>query len=238
MYIDKQCAARTHAGDRRVNRSSRKNRWPGRGLSWTAHELKAALATTRKRRQGSTASIGRGHRGSCAKSTRSLRAFPWLRSLNVTTGTPAEGSASASALVHLMAQENGKERFLTPYGNSPKPLRSQYRTKKRSPSARCLIFPDSTDRPSKRVPAIPSREERDHAVGSYFPPIAPGRVVDIFAVAGSREPDLSILSDEILAKFAHATAQPCRRVAPENCERRAGNPTSEKSGTGSLFAAI
>jgi len=59
----KQCAARTHAGDRRVNRSSRKNRWPGRGLSWTAHELKAALATTRKRRQGSTASIGRGHRG-------------------------------------------------------------------------------------------------------------------------------------------------------------------------------
>ena len=55
---------------------------------------------------------------------------------------------------------------------------------------------------AKRAPTdVRPEEELDHAVRQIISrAVAPGRVVDIFAAAGLPKPDVSILSDEFLAK--------------------------------------
>ena len=46
--------------------------------------------------------------------------------------------------------------------------------------------------------------------------VASDEVIDIFAAAGLKKPDISILSDEFLAEVrGHAAAQPGRRAAPQ-----------------------
>ena len=54
---------------------------------------------------------------------------------------------------------------------------------------------------AKRVGPGKSPEELDHAVRQLVSKaVAPGEVIDIFAAAGLKKPDISILSDEFLAE--------------------------------------
>jgi type I restriction enzyme R subunit len=67
---------------------------------------------------------------------------------------------------------------------------------------------------SKSAPGEPKTdEELDHAIRQIVSrAVAPGEVVDIFAAAGLKKPDLSILSDEFLAEVR---AMPQRNLAVE-----------------------
>jgi type I restriction enzyme R subunit len=67
---------------------------------------------------------------------------------------------------------------------------------------------------AKRAPGVPrTEEELDHAIRQIVSKaIAPEGVVDIFAAAGLKKPDISILSDEFLAEVR---GMPQRNLAVE-----------------------
>ena len=80
---------------------------------------------------------------------------------------------------------------------------------------------------SKRVgPDAKSNEELDHAVRQIVSrAVAPGGVVDIFAAAELKKPDVSILSDDFLREVrGMGRRKPRGRVAGEVVEGRVGDP--------------
>ena len=220
MYIDKPM--RGHGLMQAIARVNRvfKDKPGGLVVDYLglAHELKQALATY-------TDSGGRGRTALDQDEAVALmlekhevcsallHGFEWLK---WTTGTPQERlSLLPSAQEHVLAQENGKDRFL--------------RTVRELSQAFALAVPHEDAMRirddvaffqavqavlAKRAPGdARPEEELDHAVRQIISrAVTPEGVVDIFAAAGLDKPDISILSDEFLAEVR---GMPQRNLAVE-----------------------
>ncbi|HHW14170.1 MAG TPA: DUF3387 domain-containing protein, partial [Firmicutes bacterium] len=127
--------------------------------------------------------------------------FDWSKWV---TGSPGERlSLLPSAQEHVLAQEHGGERFLEALRDLSQAFALAV------PHERALAIRDDVSffqavRAAlvKRAPGeAKTEEELDHAIRQIVSrAVAPEGVVDIFAAAGLKKPDLSILSEEFLAE--------------------------------------
>jgi type I restriction enzyme R subunit len=173
-----------------------------------AHELKAALATyTESGGTGSTAinldkAIAVMHEKYeiCCGLSHGFDRSVWV------TGTPAEGlGLLPTSLEYLLAQENGKDRFL----RAVRELSQAFALV--VPHEEALAIRDDVSffqtvqaALSKRLPGDSKPEEElDHAVRQIISrAIAPEGVVDIFAVAGIDKPICRFCRMNSLPRFA------------------------------------
>ena len=183
-----------------------------------AHELKRALATyTREGGTGSAAIdqdeavavMQEKHEVCCGL----LHGFDWS---NWATGSPGERlGLIPPAQEHLLAQENGKDRFL----GVVRELEQAFALAVPHEDA-LAIRDDVAFFQAVRSALVKSAigeartdEELDHAIRQIIArAVAPEGVVDIFAAAGLDKPDISILSDEFLAEVR---GMPHRNLAVE-----------------------
>ncbi|MCY3951859.1 MAG: type I restriction endonuclease subunit R [bacterium] len=183
-----------------------------------AHELKSALATyTREGGTGSAAIdqneavavLQEKHEVCCGL----LHGFDWS---NWATGSPGERlGLLPPAQEHLLAQENGKDRFL----GVVRELEQAFALAVPHEDA-LAIRDDVAFFQAVRSALVKSAigeartdEELDHAIRQIIArAVAPEGVVDIFAAAGLDKPDISILSDEFLAEVR---GMPHRNLAVE-----------------------
>ena len=208
MYIDKPM--RGHGLMQAIARVNRvfKDKPGGLVVDYLglAHELKQALATYTE--SGGTGRTALDQDEAVAlmlerhEVCRALfHGFSWSA---WATGTPQERlSLLPPAQEHILAQDNGKERFL--------------RTVRELSQAFALAVPHEEALRirddvaffqavqavlAKRAPGdARPEEEMDHAVRQIISrAVMPEGVVDIFAAAGLEKPDISILSDEFLAE--------------------------------------
>ncbi|MEX5217454.1 MAG: HsdR family type I site-specific deoxyribonuclease [Nitrospira sp.] len=181
-----------------------------------ADELKQALATyTESGGTGKTAidqaeavaallkhyEICRGLFGSYRSGTGVVREFDWSR---WTTGTPQERlSLLPAAQEHILGQKDGKPRFLRVVSDLSKAFALAV------PHDEALrIRDDVAFFQAVRAVLVKSApgerktdEELDQAIRQIISKaVVSDEVVDIFAAAGIKKPDLSILSDEFLAE--------------------------------------
>ncbi|SMF63957.1 type I restriction enzyme, R subunit [Tistlia consotensis] len=182
------------------------------------HELKQALATytesggkgrTALNQDEAVALMLSKHEVCCAL----FHGFDWSKWMK---GTPQERlSLLPAAQEHILAQDNGKERFL-------------HTTRELSQAFALAVPHDDALRIrddvaffqavqavlAKRAPGDPRPEEElDHAVRQIISrAVTQEGVVDIFAAAGLEKPDISILSDEFLAEVR---GMPQRNLAVE-----------------------
>ncbi len=119
-------------------------------------------------------------------------------------GTSTERlSLLPSAQEHLLSQENGKERFLKVVSELSKAFALAVPHEEALAIRDDIAFFQAIGATlAKRTPAQERPEEElDHAIRQIIShAIAPEGVVDIFAAAGLKKPDLSIFSDEFLAE--------------------------------------
>jgi type I restriction enzyme R subunit len=120
-----------------------------------------------------------------------------------------------AAQEHILAQENGKERLLQAVRELSKAFALAV------PHEEALRIRDDVAffqavaaALAKRAPGAPrTEEELDHAIRQIVSKaIAPEGMVDLFAAAGLKKPDISILSDEFLAEVR---GMPQRNLAVE-----------------------
>ncbi|MFZ1415695.1 MAG: type I restriction enzyme endonuclease domain-containing protein [Defluviicoccus sp.] len=220
MYIDKPM--RGHGLMQAIARVNRvfKDKPGGLVVDYLglAHELKQALATytesggtgrTALDQDEAVALMLERHEVCCAM----FHGFDWSA---WATGAPQERlSLLPPAQEHILAQENGKDRFL--------------RTVRELSQAFALAVPHEEALRirddvaffqavqavlAKRAPGdARPEEEMDHAVRQIISrAVMPEGVVDIFAAAGIEKPDISILSDEFLAEVR---GMPQRNLAVE-----------------------
>jgi len=208
MYVDKPMRAHgLMQAIARVNRAFRDK--PG-GLVvdylGLAHELKQALATyTESGGRGKTA-IDQAEAVAAMKEKYEVccdlfHGFDWSR---WKTGKPEERLALLpAAQEHILAQENGKERLLKAVTELSKAFALAV------PHEEALAIRDDVAffqavraALAKRAPMEERPEEElDHAIRQIISrAITPEGVVDLFAAAGLKKPDISILSDEFLAE--------------------------------------
>ena len=183
-----------------------------------AHELKRALATyTREGGTGSAAIdqdeavavMQEKHEICCGL----LGGFDWSK---WTTGSPGERlGLLPPAQEHVLAQENGKDRFLGVVRGLEQAFALAV------PHTDALAIRDDVAFFQAVRSALVKRaigeartdEELDHAIRQIIArAVAPEGVVDIFAAAGLEKPDISILSDEFLAEVR---GMPHRNLAVE-----------------------
>ncbi|GBD26327.1 Type I restriction enzyme EcoR124II R protein [bacterium HR30] len=208
MYVDKPMRAHgLMQAIARVNRVFRDK--PGGlvvdylGLS---HELKAALATytesggagrTALKQEEAVAVMLEKYEVCCGL----FHGFDWSR---WKTGRPQERlSLLPAAQEHILAQENGKDRFV----RAARELSQAFALA--VPHDEALRIRDDVSFfqavqavLTKRAPGEPRPEaELDHAIRQIVSrAIAPEGILDIFAAAGLKKPDISILSDEFLGE--------------------------------------
>jgi type I restriction enzyme R subunit len=122
---------------------------------------------------------------------------PWAR------GTPVQKlGLLPPAQEHILAQENGKERLLRVVTE----LSQAFALAVPHPSALAMrddvaFFQAVRAALAKAVITRRRDDDLDHAIQQLVSQaVAPGEVVDIFAAAGLKKPDISILSDEFLAE--------------------------------------
>ena len=127
--------------------------------------------------------------------------FDWSRWM---TGTPAERmSLLPAAQEHILAQEDGKARLLAVVGD----LSRAFALAVPHPDA-LAVRDDVAFFQAVRAALAksarsgqPPQEDIEHAIRQLVSrAVASGEVVDIFAEAGLKKPDISILSDEFLAE--------------------------------------
>ncbi|MBC7347992.1 MAG: type I restriction endonuclease subunit R, partial [Clostridia bacterium] len=139
--------------------------------------------------------------------------FDWSKWV---TGTPEERLALLpAAQEHILAQENGKERLLKAVAELSKafalavPHEEALRIRDDLGFFQAVRSVLAKGAPGERRP----EEELDHAIRQIVSrAIAPEGVVDIFAAAGLKKPDISILSDEFLCEVR---AMPQKNLAVE-----------------------
>ncbi len=120
------------------------------------------------------------------------------------SGTPADRVALLpAAQEHILAQENGKERFI----RAVRELSQAFALAVPHEEAMRIrddvaFFQAVQSVLSKRAPSeARPEEELDHAIRQIISrAVASEGVIDIFAAAGLKKPDISILSDEFLAE--------------------------------------
>ena len=134
-----------------------------------------------------------------------------------TSGAPTERLALLpAAQEHILAQENGKDRYLV----AVRELSQAFALARPRMKPRCIFETRSRSfRPSGRfLPSAASgdarpEEELDHAVRQIVSrAVASEGVIDIFSAAGLEKPDISVLSDEFLAEVRD---MPQRNLAVE-----------------------
>ena len=208
MYIDKPM--RGHGLMQAIARVNRVFRDKPGGLVvdylGLAHELKDALATYTESGgtgrialdQGEAVAIMREKYGVCSALFHGFDRSVWV------SGTPAERlGLLPAAQERILAQENGKDRC----ARAVRELSQAFALAVPHEEAIRIrddvaFFQAIQSVLAKRAPTdVRPEEELDHAVRQIISrAVAPGRVVDIFAAAGLPKPDVSILSDEFLAK--------------------------------------
>lgn len=220
MYLDKPM--RGHGLMQAIARVNRVFRDKPGGLVvdylGLAHELKAALAVyTESGGTGETAIDQQQAVTAMREQYEVCRnlfyRFDWSRWVN---GTPAERlGLLPPALEHILAQEDGKERLLRSVQDLSKAFALAV------PHEETLRLRDDvgffqTVRAGliKRAPGEARPEEDLHQAIRQIVSraVASEGVVDIFAAAGLKQPDISILEDEFLAEV---TAMPHRNLAVE-----------------------
>ena len=141
-----------------------------------------------------------------------LHGFDW----SAWTGSPAQRlELLPPAQEHVLAQENGKERFVTVVRELEQAFAlavpHDETTRIRDDVA---FFQSVRSALAKRSAGeVRADEELDHAVRQIISrAVAPEGVVDIFAAAGLDKPDISILSEEFLAEVK---GMPHRNLAIE-----------------------
>jgi type I restriction enzyme R subunit len=170
-----------------------------------AYELKAALATyTESGGTGRTAldqdeavASMREKYEVCCGLFHGFDRSPWV------SGTPPQRLALLpAAQEHILAQENGKDRLL----RAVRELAQAFALAVPHEEALAIrddvaFFQAVAAVLAKRAPGdARPEEELDHAVRQIIArAVAPEGVLDIFAAAGLKKPDISILSDEFLA---------------------------------------
>ena len=140
--------------------------------------------------------------------------FDWSRWM---TGTPQERlSLLPAAQEHILAQEDGKDRLLQRGHRAVAGVRARRAARR---GAGAFATTSASSRPC--APCSPrarrgerkTDEELDHAIRQIVSQaVASDEVVDIFAAAGLKKPDISILSDEFLAEVR---GMPQRNLAVE-----------------------
>ncbi|MFZ5622772.1 MAG: type I restriction endonuclease subunit R [Pseudomonadota bacterium] len=208
MYIDKPM--RGHGLMQAIARVNRvfKDKPGGLVVDYLglAPELKAALATYTE--SGGTGKTAIDQQEAVAVMlekyevcTGIMHGFDWSA---WTTGKPQERlSLLPAALEHVLAQEDGKNRWLA----AVQTLSQAFALAVPHEQALAIrddvaFFQDVRASLAKRAPGESrSEEELDHAVRQIVSrAVAPEGVVDIFAAAGLKKPDISILSEEFLAE--------------------------------------
>ena len=141
-----------------------------------------------------------------------LHGFDW----SAWTGSPAQRlELLPAAQEHILAQENGKERFITVVRELEQAFAlavpHEETTRIRDDVA---FFQSVRSALAKRSAGeVRADEELDHAVRQIISrAVAPEGVVDIFEAAGLDKPDISILSEEFLAEVR---GMPHRNLAVE-----------------------
>jgi type I restriction enzyme R subunit len=220
MYVDKPM--RGHGLMQAIARVNRVFRDKRGGLVvdylGLAHELKAALATYTE--SGGTGRTALDQEEAVAvmleKYEVCLGLFHGLNRTVWMSGTPQERLALLpAAQEHILAQENGKERLLV----AVRALSQAFALAVPHEEALRIrddvaFFQAVAAALAKRAPGAPrTEEELDHAIRQIISKaIAPEGVVDLFAAAGLKKPDISILSEEFLAEVR---GMPQRNLAVE-----------------------
>ncbi|MEO8034965.1 MAG: type I restriction endonuclease subunit R, partial [Acidobacteriota bacterium] len=153
--------------------------------------------------------------------------FDWSKWI---TGKPQERlSLLPAAQEHILALQDGKARLLRAVTDTssafalavPHPEALRIRDDVGFFQAVRAVLAKSAPGTSK------TNEELDHAIRQIISKaIMPGEVVDIFAAAGLKKPDISILSDEFLAEVRH---MPQRNLAVELLEKLLKGEIKSKS---------
>jgi type I restriction enzyme R subunit len=207
MYVDKPM--RAHGLMQAIARVNRVFRDKPGGLVvdylGLAHELKQALATyTESGGTGQTA-IDQAEAVAVMKEKYEVccdlfHGFDWSR---WKVGKPEDRLALLpAAQEHILAQENGKERLLKAVTELSKAFALAVPHEEALAIRDDMAFFQAVRAAlAKRTPAEERPEEElDHAIRQIISrAIAPEGVVDLFAAAGLKKPDISILSDEFLA---------------------------------------
>ena len=206
MYVDKPM--RGHGLMQAIARVNRVFRDKPGGLVvdylGLAHELKRALATyTESGGRGETAldkeqavQVMLEKYDVCCGLFHGFDRSAWMN------GSPAERlQLLPAALEHVLAQEDGKARCL----KAVRELSQAFALAVPHPETTRIrddvsLFQHVRAALSKRTgPDARSDEELDHAVRQIVSrAVAPGGVLDIFAAAGLKKPDVSVLSEEFL----------------------------------------
>ena len=208
MYVDKPM--RGHGLMQAIARVNRVFRDKPGGLVvdylGLAHELKRALATyTESGGTGETAvDKQRAVRAMLEKYEVCCGLFPGFDRSAWTDGSPAERlQLLPAAMEHVLAQEDGKVRCL----RAVRELSQAFALAVPHPETVRIrddvsLFQHVRAALSKRTgPDARSDEELDHAVRQIVSrALASDGVVDIFAAAGLKKPDVSVLSEEFLGE--------------------------------------
>ena len=206
MYVDKPM--RGHGLMQAIARVNRVFRDKPGGLVvdylGLAHELKRALATyTESGGTGETAlDKEQAVRAMLEKYEVCCGLFHGFDRSAWADGSPAERlQLLPAAMEHVLAQEDGKARCL----RSVRELSQAFALAVPHPETvrvrdEVSLFQHVRAALSKQTdPSVKSDEELDHAVRQIVSrAVAPDGVVDIFAAAGLKKPDVSILSEEFL----------------------------------------
>ena len=220
MYVDKPM--RGHGLMQAIARVNRVFRDKPGGLVvdylGLAHELKAALATYTE--SGGTGRTALDQKEAVAVMLEKYEVccdlFHGFDRSKWSTGTPQERLALLpAAQEHILAQENGKERLLQAARELSKAFALAVPHEEALRIRDDVAFLQAVAAAlAKRAPGAPRPEEElDHAIRQIISQaITPEGVVDIFAAAGLKKPDISILSDEFLAEVR---GMPQRNLAVE-----------------------
>ena len=220
MYVDKPM--RGHGLMQAIARVNRVFRDKPGGLVvdylGLAHELKRALATyTESGGTGKTAiDQSEAVRAMLEKYEVCCGLFHGFDRSAWTAGSPTERlSLLPAAQEHILAQENGKDRFVKVVRELSQAFALAVPNDEAIRIRDDVAFFQAIRAALTKRAATDTRpqEELDHAVRQIIArAVAPEGVIDIFAAAGLKKPDISILSDEFLAEVQ---GMPQRNLAVE-----------------------
>ena len=183
-----------------------------------AHELRRALATYTE--SGGTGKTALDQSEAVAvmleKYEVCLGLFHGFDRSKWTAGTPAERlGLLPAAQEHILAQDNGKQRCLRAVRELSQAfaLAVPHEDALRIRDDVAFFQAVQSVLAKRTLPDVRAEEELDHAVRQIVSrAVASEGVIDIFAAAGLKKPDLSILSDEFLAEVR---GMPRRNLAVE-----------------------
>ena len=207
-----------------------------------AHELKRALATYTE--SGGTGKTALDQSEAVAvmleKYEVCLGLFHGFDRSRWADGAPAEKlGLLPPAQEHVLAQENGKERCLRAVRELSQAfaLAVPHQEALRIRDEVAFFQAVQSVLAKRTLREVRTQEELDHAVRQIVSrAVASEGVIDIFAAAGLKKPDISILSDEFLAEVRGMPRRNLGRGAvAEAAEGRAGRPPPQERGPGAFL---